>query len=1080
MFGTPTAQRAVYGTPSTQNGSRQPVYGIPHAAAPIYGMTPDGKLTSRPLAQTIPTPRYGGGAMPPHPSRSPRSPRSTPQAPQSLQSPRSPQSPPPSILSSKKKGMVQSPGVRFNLDPAPSDRREVLDRRDKQRGQRPRHNRTPEEKRERASRKAARAASRLASAHWFLSGVPKSEVQQLARSLAAKGRLGNFLVRDVASRPDCLGLVVKTTRGISNYLIERTENVRHIGGQGFRMRGGKQTFPTLVDLLQYYCDMPRPPFPFQLVPINDRGSLDNGVAPVSPTVMSLGSLSKGKPKSPTYATTEKTMKMGERHQRRHKSQQDWETVSRTSMAPPTSEKHNRKQKLRKSDESKSSQHSPEKINAPTPHEKYTDALPLNSKDNNVDSSVETFTVILGTTPSSSNATKSAAILLNGTEGRLRLVLGKAEASTPTGPNGLQYFRFVNPTFGSLGALVSIRCAISHRGGAVTIDSLHISSSSGLQCQALQSYVFGKDEPQVQQLDVSILQQPQKHITLVGSGNSLISPARDPSIEADVNDLLSMRVEGPGMDVYKAAKLKVREPSSRRVEATGTATPSRDTVGNEINSSWLAELSREEIRIFQAIDKTEADIETLRHEDVTGVIVAGEISKRVKDIESSRDSLANALEMKKKDIDNLEASKNEGENEVQAAEEQLMKLHEQHDVSLAAKDVAQQQYHRIDTEYKAAEAHVVDLESRRMALGLDEATTKSMLVETEDLLEKLLLEEQALRSQEQTREMAAANAVASQQLQDIEVSRALRELAAQKLDQESESRRAQELLQRSHIQEILEADLVGIDDVLSDPSVNLNDETKLAAAESQVRMLEEKLVLAEAHLKFAETTANLAKDFPNSEQALLEELSMYEASLGLMGGHFDDGSDVALSDFEDSSNVLNISQSIQTNPKNQFRDLFNLLKQHSDSLTVETAHLREVLASTGASMSALNEFDRAHNDPYQVIDEETFVNILSSYQNILPGLQKAEQPKNNPIKSDAEPSAADNNEDDESDSDRDDEFGFPDQFEEVEPEGGSGSHVERLMRVWQLRETHKAPARRLSEEVRNELINKGNAVTISDF
>lgn len=49
---------------------------------------------------------------------------------------------------------------------------------------------------------------------------------------------------------------------------------------------------------------------------------------------------------------------------------------------------------------------------------------------------------------------------------------------------------------------------------------------------------------------------------------------------------------------------------------------------------------------------------------------------------------------------------------------------------------------------------------------------------------------------------------------------------------------------------------------------VTDDTKLAAAESQVRMLEENLVLAEAHLKFAEQTADIMEEYPSAPEVLL--------------------------------------------------------------------------------------------------------------------------------------------------------------------------------------------------------------------
>eukprot|EP00039_Didymoeca_costata_P025333 m.13010 g.13010 ORF g.13010 m.13010 type:complete len:645 (-) comp4770_c0_seq2:113-2047(-) len=90
-------------------------------------------------------------------------------------------------------------------------------------------------------------------APWFVSGTPRQEVRKIALEILKMGDVGEFIVRDVESEPECLGLSVKmTATDMSNFLII---GVKGGGNKAMRLqlRGARESFVDLTSLINFYC-----------------------------------------------------------------------------------------------------------------------------------------------------------------------------------------------------------------------------------------------------------------------------------------------------------------------------------------------------------------------------------------------------------------------------------------------------------------------------------------------------------------------------------------------------------------------------------------------------------------------------------------------------------------------------------------------------------------------------------------------------------------------------------------------------------------------------------------------------------
>ena len=120
-------------------------------------------------------------------------------------------------------------------------------------------------------------------APWFMAGVPRVEVRQVAMDMLKQGQIGNFLVRyvgctldyaqparltcvwyrDVKSEPNCYGISIKNSQNkLVNYLIEKSSRKQD---PGYQIRGTKQAFPTIFALVTYYAAAKRSALGIQLI-----------------------------------------------------------------------------------------------------------------------------------------------------------------------------------------------------------------------------------------------------------------------------------------------------------------------------------------------------------------------------------------------------------------------------------------------------------------------------------------------------------------------------------------------------------------------------------------------------------------------------------------------------------------------------------------------------------------------------------------------------------------------------------------------------------------------------------------------
>ena len=937
------------------------------------------------------------------------------------------------------------------------------------------------------------------------------------------------------------------------------------------MRGTKHIFPSLGDLVQFYCDMPRPPFTFPLIPLNLDARAGRNSVPAPPrTVMSLAD--SRKTKSPKYSTSAATGRMAGRHQQRSPGGGgDFEVYGEVNnsaiMRAAESDRKiaelaaAAKQAERDARRAKRAAKAAGPAAAVSMAHQLTDAArgalaagrpapppkTLTASDGN-----EVYTVVVATTPPTAVVGLRATIMLMGSKGPLDLALHKAaSSSTRSDGENVPYYQFKLPDVGSV---TTVQCQVEGDPAKFRIDRLHISCSSGLQVQSTggpTDFPRGTAAPQTIAVKTAMSMAETlghdlyRDVMLTADtsferpvlASALVSPQRTRDQILMTKQMLAIRVDGPSVDVQGAANASNPTVPHPAVTEQGSGLTGFDRrlrhnalqMAN-IDDVWLAELGHEEIRILQAMDHTEAEIDNIRHEDVNGAVHVGEIQKRVAEIEQSRSALELAAKQARQRVKKFESDKAVGAQSLAGNEATLLALGDQLEVATIAKAEAYARFKALGSELTSSQRSVAGLESRWRDLAVEETATRATMTEAEDQLAQLLIEEQTLLVREKSAEMEAASQLAAHQLETMEMTRALRELAAEQLDAEEKDRRAANLMRRTNVQDLLEADVVGIDAVLNDPDVAIHEETKLAAAESQVRMLEEKLMLADAHLNFAETTASLVSQFPNAESALLARLNEYETSLQQMGGVPLEEDDEAWSDYDSEigdyvaapePEVLSAAlrdAALPSSPNaKRYMELYRLLVQYSG--TVQYDHLLEVLQSTGASEGTLAEFMRRNPAMSASVTELKFVRILCDAESGLPGLLQAAAPDlldpstraNRPTRPKSSVGSTSGVADDlelpevwatdvdnelgtmpwniagdgasvsvSGSSDRDEDFGFPDEGDEVEEMTGTGAtHVKHLMRVWQLREHAKAKPGRISKDIRAQVQfeNRGRGTPI---
>ena len=112
---------------------------------------------------------------------------------------------------------------------------------------------------------------------WFLVGRPRENVKKIAVEILKNGKVGEFFVRDVSSQPGHLGLSIKTSRkDLTNYLLKAVPSVV---GNGVTVRGTKEVFRNITQLIVHYRRKKRPSLPCKLVESSQIRGL--GVRPPS-------------------------------------------------------------------------------------------------------------------------------------------------------------------------------------------------------------------------------------------------------------------------------------------------------------------------------------------------------------------------------------------------------------------------------------------------------------------------------------------------------------------------------------------------------------------------------------------------------------------------------------------------------------------------------------------------------------------------------------------------------------------------------------------------------------------------------
>ena len=83
-------------------------------------------------------------------------------------------------------------------------------------------------------------------AAWFVCGLARPQLRRISRTLLRCGAPGDFIVRDVASRPEAFGLLVKGDAGLISFMVVRTAT------GGVALDGSKSEFRTIAELIRHY------------------------------------------------------------------------------------------------------------------------------------------------------------------------------------------------------------------------------------------------------------------------------------------------------------------------------------------------------------------------------------------------------------------------------------------------------------------------------------------------------------------------------------------------------------------------------------------------------------------------------------------------------------------------------------------------------------------------------------------------------------------------------------------------------------------------------------------------------------
>jgi len=512
--------------------------------------------------------------------------------------------------------------------------------------------------------------------------------------------------------------------------------------------------------------------------------------------------------------------------------------------------------------------------------------------------------------------------------------------------------------------------------------------------------------------------------------------------------------------------------------------------DHFEEAWLSELKAEEDRVIGAMESTGQVLETLHAEDVSAGLMVREFESYVAKLEQQRNELRKAVTESLGDLDSMTKTKSREEHKVVALDADIERAAKKFMVEKTRRNKFRDALRVLEAEVRACEQGLLEMEAEATSYAAEEALARAAVVEEEDMLAQLLIEEQDLLAFSRSKEMEEAAKLAKQHLESLERNRALRELSERKADGSAAAERPVPM-KRTAIQHLLEADIVGVDDVLGSGAHGISDETRLAAAESQVRMLEEKLHVADAHLKFAEATSGLLAQYPNSTGVLLEELQRYEANLADAGllddgelSEFDSDHDEPLSHLDGTAYGAGDDISLFDEPPaaaeaapptgvgtEDSAGLYALLREQANG-EVLVRHLRFVVkrAFSEAGQKAFRQLypeDRLVDE--QPLSEEQMLNILQRlYVADNAGVQSSEEPTavSSPISSPA--LSPDDSEDDV-------EYGFGDDdgSDDDGDDDPAAAHMKRMLQVWKMRSEdsgRRVSARRISTTLKKDAFN----------
>lgn len=898
----------------------------------------------------------------------------------------------------------------------------------------------------------------------------------------------------------------------------------------YRLRGSKHIFPTLSELVEFYSEQVRPPFKFPLKPIESylrQGSPSSGGPRHSPARLDHGGYSPepqiGKPKP------QKAKAYSAYHYHPPKG-----SAERRSKSPPENKgpgegrpKSVETGRRRKFADKVVARQKPRSSRSPTPTSPTKDVgqphdprvaeyMAAREKHRRRTQRLEhtpgadLYTVMFQTQPLAAALECDAQIHL-GTAGGMTVVLDLARAELVESTTEPVFQLHATPAIDVTSVSITKKQNV-----AFELVGLHVSSRAGLAFRNANRVAFASlDNSKL----VPAASRPFRHADGASAAASPPVPLPPAPTEvlalaeaADINvaETSTKDVLLAAADSRDAMREQIRRASAqekvdqlRLRSHDGTS----EAIERELNlqvqqmdnleQAWLADLDAEEERILAEMEATQNAVEALHSEDVSAGLLVREFETYVERLERQRDELRYAVAESNATLSEMTLTKKAEEEKIVAFDVDIESATQEFMLAKELRNKCRNALQVLEEEQRACEAGMTEIEAQGANLAAEEALARAALIEEEDRLAQLLIEEQELLSFSRTKEMEAAARLAKQHLESLERNRALRELS----EREAAIAHPKPPIKRTAIQNLLEVDLLGLDDVINSPTAGISDETRLAAAESQVRMLEEKLRIADAHLSFAEATSQLLTQYPNSTGVLLGELQRYEESLANAGllddgelsefdsdnddpfeevaGRYEPGGD-DISLFDEPTDHEEPLRTPSPAEEESARGLYEKLKEQAGG-NVVFRHVRFVVTKVfpvAAQAKFSQDYPEIDEIDSKAVSESELLEILRDLQLV----QSAEDPvsisSDHAARNDAdaaverEPSRVGYDDDVVSPDDEEEvEYGFGDlndEGSENESGGVAAAHIKRVLHVWKMRDEspQRVSARRISTQLKS--------------